>query len=111
MAKALRESELEMQMAVMRMVEQKQRELAERFNLQVNAKMPTINFDFMQSLCLSTPSGDERVNIQNLQRKNEIQNTNATLLRDAIVKFASQQKLSLDSQLPVNVIEKVGDFE
>lgn len=33
MAKALRESELEMQTAVMRMVEQKQRELAERFNL------------------------------------------------------------------------------
>ena len=33
MAKALRESEQEMQTAVMRMVEQKQRELAERFNL------------------------------------------------------------------------------
>jgi hypothetical protein len=73
--------------------------------------LPTINFDFMQSLCLSTPSGDESVNIQNLQRKNEIQNTNATLLRDAIVKFSNQQKLSLDSQLPISVLEKVGDLE
>lgn len=97
MAKALRESELEMQTAVMLMVEQKQRELAERFNLQAAAKVPKINIDFMQSLCLSTPSGDESVNIQNLQRKNEIQNTNATLLRDAIINFASMQKLSLDS--------------
>lgn len=104
MAKALKESEDEMKTEVMRMVEQKQKELVAKFGLKVSCdKVPNFDFSFLEALCLSTPNGNEKVNFENLQRKNEIQNTNAVLLKEAVLNFANGQKLSLDSPL-------VGDF-